>query len=59
MPPANQSAFPQAVVATKISSPRLAPYLTATHGNVRRALTLYQWNIELSGAVYESLHRFE
>lgn len=59
MPPANQTAHLHAVVATKISGPRLAPYIAATDGNVRRALTLYQWSVELSGAVYECLHRFE
>ncbi|MGW6199307.1 hypothetical protein ACWF0M_24375 [Kribbella sp. NPDC055110] len=59
MPPANQTALYHAVVAAKISGPRLAPYLAATEGNVRRALALYQWSVELSGAVYECLHRFE
>jgi hypothetical protein len=59
MPSANQTAVHQTVVAAKISTPRLAPYLTATGGNLRRALSLYQWNVELSGSVYECLHRFE
>jgi hypothetical protein len=59
MPPTNQTSTHHAAVAAKISAPRLAPYLAATKGNVRHALRLYQWNIELSGAVYESLHRFE
>lgn len=38
---------------------RLQPYLGATHGHVKDALRLYQWNVELSGAVYEALHVFE
>ncbi len=42
-----------------ISGPRLQPYLFAADGNTREALRLYQWNIDLSGAVYESLHVFE
>ncbi len=59
MPPPNQTPVHHTVVAAKLSSPRLAPYLAATGGNVRQALRLYQWNVELSGAVYECLHRFE
>jgi hypothetical protein len=59
MPSANQTAAHHTAVAAKISAPRLAPYLAATGGNVRLALSLYQWNVELSGAVYECLHRFE
>ncbi|WP_433162220.1 hypothetical protein [Kribbella sp. CA-247076] len=59
MPPPNQTPDHHALVAAKLSSPRLAPYLTATQDNVRQALRLYQWNIEVSGAVYECLHRFE
>lgn len=38
---------------------RLSPYLAATHGDGARAVELYQWNVELSGAVYECLHIFE
>jgi hypothetical protein len=30
-----------------------------TDGNVKDALRLYQWNIAVSGAVYEALHVFE
>lgn len=46
-------------IATAISPARLAPYLRATSGRTRGAIRLYQWNIELSGAVYELLHFFE
>jgi hypothetical protein len=38
---------------------RLAPYLAAVGGDTERALTLYEWNITTSAAVYEVLHRFE
>lgn len=38
---------------------RLAPYLVACNGVERRAIRLYQWNIELSGAVYQALHVVE
>ena len=47
------------VVATLLSAPRLAPYLRASEGNVRAALTLYQWNVEMSSAVYKMLHLVE
>jgi hypothetical protein len=47
------------VVATLLSPPRLAPYLRASDGNVRAALTLYQWNVEMSSAVYKMLHLVE
>lgn len=51
---------PQSVaVITALSQPRLGPYLAAAKGNKREALRFYQWNIDLSGAVYEALHVFE
>lgn len=42
-----------------ISSQRFAPYLRAASGNARNGLRLYDWNRDLSGAVYELLHMFE
>jgi len=42
-----------------ITALRLAPYLGAVHGDTERALTLYEWNVTTSAAVYEVLHRFE
>ncbi|MET4224549.1 hypothetical protein [Oerskovia enterophila] len=47
------------VVAGAISPTRLSPYLTVTGERSRDAIRLYQWNIELSGAMYELLHFFE
>lgn len=47
------------VVASAISPARLAPYLDVTNGHQRDAIRLYQWNIELSGTMYELLHFFE
>lgn len=38
---------------------RLAPYLTATGGHTKNALSLYHWNIEFSAAIYEALHLAE
>ena len=49
-----------AAIVVHLSQPRLAPYLAAAGGGtVRDGLRLYQWNVELSGAVYEALHIFE
>lgn len=47
------------VLEPHLAQARLAPYLAATDGNRRRAVQLYQWNIELSGAVYEAMHVVE
>ncbi|WP_369372715.1 hypothetical protein AB1046_04390 [Promicromonospora sp. Populi] len=47
------------VVATLLSPPRLAPYLRASDCNVRAALSLYQWNVDMSSAVYKMLHLLE
>lgn len=38
---------------------RLAPYVAAADGNRSQAIRLYQWNVALSGAVYEALHVVE
>ena len=48
-----------AAVVRGVSPVRLQPYVTAAGGTVRDGVRLYQWNIDLSGAVYESLHVFE
>lgn len=56
--PAALDASTQALIAA-VSKPRLSPFIAVADGNIREALRLYQWNIELSGAVYESLHIFE
>lgn len=55
----NMTATHHRVVATLLSPPRLAPYLHASDGNVRAALTLYQWNVEMSSAAYKMLHLVE
>ena len=46
-------------VARAISPARLAPYLAVTSDKTSDAIRLYQWNIELSAAVYEVLHFLE
>lgn len=48
-----------AAIVAHLSPPRLTPYLAVAGGNIRDGLRLYQWNIDLSGAVYEALHVFE
>lgn len=48
-----------ASLVSAISKPRLGPYLSVANNGIRDALRLYQWNIDLSGAVYEALHVFE
>lgn len=42
-----------------LSEDRLQPYLLAASGNYKNAVKLYQWNVALSGAVYEGLHVVE
>jgi hypothetical protein len=59
MPAATQPDRRTAAIAARLSHPRLTPYLQAMGGNVKDGLRLYQWNVELSGAAYESLHLFE
>ena len=46
MPPAPQTTSHHAAIAAKLSAARLRPYLSATEGNVRAALRLYQWNVD-------------
>lgn len=42
------------VIARHLSKPRLRPYLDVTD-SVSAAIRLYRWNLELSGAIHESL----
>lgn len=42
-------------IAAALSPERLAPYLTATSGDQAGALRLYEWNLAVSGALYEAL----
>lgn len=42
-------------VATALSTERLAPYLRAMNGNLAEAVRLYEWNLAVSGALYEAL----
>ena len=65
MPPPEQppaASGPRGIYADLVphlSASRLAPYLSATSGNQRQAISLYQWNIEVSGAIYQALHVLE
>jgi len=38
-----------------LSSDRLQPYLRACGGDLTQALRLYEWNVQVSGAFFESL----
>lgn len=42
-------------VAVALSESRLAPYLRATGGDLAGAVRLYEWNLAVSGALYEAL----
>lgn len=42
-------------IATALSPERLAPYLRATGGEPTEAVRLYEWNLGVSGALYEAL----
>jgi hypothetical protein len=54
-----QAAPTHAIAARYLSAERLKPYLSATNGHQKNALTLYRWNVAMSGAVYQALHYFE
>ena len=59
MPEPTQAALRRAAIAAYLSTPRLSPYLAATNDNLKDALRLYDWNVAMSGAFYETLHQFE
>lgn len=42
-------------IADALSPERFAPYLRATGGDLHAALRLYEWNLAVSGALYEAL----
>lgn len=42
-------------IVTALSPERLAPYLRATSGDLTDAVRLYEWNLAVSGALYEAL----
>ncbi|UGT69143.1 hypothetical protein LTT66_02720 [Nocardia gipuzkoensis] len=42
-------------VSRYLSSPRMAPHLTAASGDRDLALALYQWNLQLAAALQEVL----
>lgn len=46
-------------LARLLSQPRLDEYKKAVGGKLEPALQLYAWNLEVSAALYESLHYFE
>ncbi|KXF49591.1 hypothetical protein AXA44_23825 [Rhodococcus sp. SC4] len=44
---------------TGLTSERLAPYLRAAGGNIDRALDLYEWNTQISAALFADFSYFE
>ncbi|WP_329420228.1 hypothetical protein OG810_14235 [Streptomyces sp. NBC_01693] len=46
------------VLQQRLAPARLQPY-TAAAGSPRAGIRLYQWNVEVSGALYEALHVIE
>lgn len=44
-----------APIAAALSPERLAPYVRATLGDLTEAVRLYEWNLAVSGALYEAL----
>ncbi|MHB8335636.1 MAG: Abi family protein [Acidimicrobiales bacterium] len=46
-------------LADSLSHERLTSYLTAAGGNMDRALRLYEWNVEASGAFFELMCHVE
>lgn len=47
------------VVASRLTAERLRSYLLLSSGDVPGAIHLYDWNAEISGALYEDLGRLE
>lgn len=42
-----------------LSVPRLSTYTAACGGDVKAAIELYQWNLEVSSALFTAIHYFE
>lgn len=53
------SAINHAAVARRLTPGRLTSYLTATSGDLPAAIELYDWNVEVGGAVHEDIGRLE
>lgn len=47
------------VIATRLTAERLRSYQVVSGGDVQRAIQLYDWNTEMSGALHEDLGRLE
>lgn len=51
--------MPEQIVQQRLSPARLAPYLTTASGDLHQALALYQWNTQMSAALFEGLQHAE
>ena len=48
-----------AVIEERISVARFAPYIASAHGDLDLAVELYQWNTQMSAALFELLQHAE
>lgn len=48
-----------AILLHRLSPERLSTYLDATHGDIDRAIRLYEWNAEVSAALFEVIGHVE
>ncbi|WP_129666020.1 hypothetical protein [Phytoactinopolyspora endophytica] len=53
------TAEPPEWIREVLSTPRFAPYLANSDGDVEAAIRLYWWNVEISAAFYTPLHCLE
>lgn len=53
------TAEPPEWIREVLSTPRFAPYLARTNGDVEAAIRLYWWNVEISAAFCTPLHCLE
>ncbi|MGI0497697.1 Abi family protein [Limnospira platensis CENA597] len=49
----------QSALKEALSTVRLQPYLRVANGQIDQAITIYQLNVQLCGAIYPSIHIFE
>lgn len=49
----------QATLQRLLSRARLAPYMEASNGSWAHAIALYDWNIKIGAAFFESIHYLE
>ncbi|MBU3718818.1 MAG: hypothetical protein FGM45_11005 [Actinobacteria bacterium] len=58
-PPSHLGGIKSEVLLQRLSAERLSTYLAATHGDIDRAIRLYEWNAEVSAALFEVIGHVE